>query len=321
VAELVPQEGERTMNVKDLTGWVRDPRKAMFACGFMLACVMPHAGWADSSTATLVDPVVVTRILPELYSFPGEVMGSLTVVVSETEFVTRVVVEEQIPPGWTVIDATPAYTSMVDDLVTWVFEDETIVEEQVIEYLLGVPGDYCDESALFSGTCTYTLHDEEFTVSIAGKDSMESDDLCVGIKSISPGSGLPGDPVELWGYCYYYHSGRTGDIYFDGEYWITVSGDTMGNFYGIPAIPLDAVPGEHRISCENCTCDAVFVVVTPTPMTTATPTITATPSPTATSTPLPGDINRDGRVDEEDLLLFMGRWGQGRNAGKGGNAP
>jgi hypothetical protein len=288
------------MNVKNVTERALDPGKAVFALAFVAACAMPHVGWADSSSTTLMDPVVVTRELPELYSFPGEVMGSLTVVVNETEYVTRVVVEEQIPSGWTVIDTTPEFSGLLDNRVTWIFEGEAIVGEQVIAYILGVPGDYCDELASFSGTCTFLLNEEEFTVPMVGDDSMESDDLCVGIKSLSPASGLPGDPVEFWGYCYYYHSGRTGDVYFDGNVWITVRGDTIGNFYGIAEIPLEAAPGQHTISCENCTCDAVFVVVTPTPG--------ITPTPTMSPTPQPADINRDGRTDEKDLYLLMQRW-------------
>lgn len=55
--------------------------------------------------------------------------------------------------------------------------------------------------------------------------------------------------------------------------------------------------------------------LTPTPVATSTPTLVPTPSPTATfiptRTPIASDINRDGYVDERDLLLMHQEWHHG----------
>jgi hypothetical protein len=53
------------------------------------------------------------------------------------------------------------------------------------------------------------------------------------------------------------------------------------------------------------------VTNTPTDTPAETPTITPSPTSAITQTPIPEDINKDGRVDEEDLLLLLQEWHQG----------
>jgi hypothetical protein len=227
--------------------------------------------------------VTVTRSLPELFAFPGQVAASLAVDVDETDFPTMLTIEEDIPARWTVAEASPPYDAFDGDVVTWVFEGEAASDDRIIAYSLDVPADYCNEGAAFGGRFRYLFGGFQYTVPIGGDNSMVSDDLCVGIKDLSPDLGLPGDEVEFSGYCYYYHSGRSGDLYFDGEYLVTTSGDTFGNFSGVFAVPQDATPGEHLVSCESCTCSGVFLVVTPTVTQTPTPRLTPTLTPTPTS--------------------------------------
>lgn len=54
-----------------------------------------------------------------------------------------------------------------------------------------------------------------------------------------------------------------------------------------------------------------FILPIDPPSPTPTPTATETPSPTPSATPNPADINRDGKVDHEDVYLLKQHWLEG----------
>jgi len=106
--------------------------------------------------------------------------------------------------------------------------------------------------------------------------------------TLSPSSGQPGDSVHAVGQCYYIHSGRSGDVYFDSTLVGTVRGDTPGNYDLVFTVPGSAIPGFHQVQLVNGTGtqyqSAAFQVTVGTtatiPSNTPTPTRTALPSVT-----------------------------------------
>ena len=115
----------------------------------------------------------------------------------------------------------------------------------------------------------------------------------VRIETLDPASGPPGINVNISGNCYYYHSGRTGEIYFDDIAVTTVSGDTGGDFSGNFTVPMDATPGMHIVYAAGSSSYMNFLCE-----------VSAARA----------DLNGDKFVDGNDLLLFQKYWMQSRQS-------
>lgn len=109
--------------------------------------------------------------------------------------------------------------------------------------------------------------------------------------TVVPNAGPVGTRVVLSGQCYYLHSGRGGEIFFDDTSLGHVSGDTPGNWAGGFVVPSNAAPGAHFVKLGafgGSYQSAIFVVeaIVETPLPSPTPTATRTPTaiPTAPST-------------------------------------
>jgi hypothetical protein len=107
--------------------------------------------------------------------------------------------------------------------------------------------------------------------------------------TVVPNAGPVGTRVVVSGQCYYLHSGRGGEIFFDDTSVGRVQGDTPGNWSGGFVVPIDAVPGTHFVKLvafggtyQSATFEAEAIAEPPSPS--STPTATRTPTPTAIDT-------------------------------------
>lgn len=64
---------------------------------------------------------------------------------------------------------------------------------------------------------------------------------------VSPATAVPGATVTLTGRCYFLHSGRRADVYFDTTRVGEVIGDTPGSYTLDFSVPADARAGAHVV--------------------------------------------------------------------------
>jgi hypothetical protein len=104
---------------------------------------------------------------------------------------------------------------------------------------------------------------------------------------IAPASGPGGSVVDLQGFCYAVHSGRSARLFLDDTDVGFVAGDTPGDYRTLLLIPAGTPPGPHtiRVSPRSGTTygSAVFNVI-------------------ATAAPCIGDCDGDGPVELSDLV-------------------
>jgi photosystem II stability/assembly factor-like uncharacterized protein len=86
--------------------------------------------------------------------------------------------------------------------------------------------------------------------------------------TLVPSTAPPGARVMLSGQCYFLHSGRRADVYFDTTLVGAVIGDTIGNYTLEFTVPGDALPGPHQvrvIGAQSATLQVQPDEPTPTP--------------------------------------------------------
>jgi hypothetical protein len=64
---------------------------------------------------------------------------------------------------------------------------------------------------------------------------------------LEPQRVRPGGTVEVSGRCYYIHSGRSADVYFDDTAVARVNGSTPGGFDTSFVVPAETLPGEYVV--------------------------------------------------------------------------
>jgi len=109
-------------------------------------------------------------------------------------------------------------------------------------------------------------------------------DPCPRDLTLTPSAAPPGSDVMVSGRCNLLHSGRRGDVYFDGTKVDVVTGDTLGNYNGTLTVPSDAAVGAH-----------VVHILSPRE-------IAAAPFEV---TPCMGDCNGDAMVGVDDLMQVV----------------
>jgi hypothetical protein len=109
-------------------------------------------------------------------------------------------------------------------------------------------------------------------------------DPCPRDLRLTPSAGASGSHVTFSGRCYFVHSGRRGDVYFDDTKVGDIIGDTLGNYNGALTVPSDALVGSHviRILSPREIAAAPFEV-----------------------TECAGDCNGDGMVGIDDLMQVV----------------
>jgi len=104
-----------------------------------------------------------------------------------------------------------------------------------------------------------------------------------------PTAAPPGATVAMRGSCYFLHSGRHADVYFDAMRIGQVAGDTLGQYQLQFVVPTDASPGLHRVrvvGAQSTTFTVLRGTVTPTP--TPVPTASDGSCPTQNISVVPG---------------------------------
>lgn len=143
--------------------------------------------------------------------------------------------------------------------------------------------------------------------------------------TLEPSPALSGGSVTVQGVCYFLHSGRHADVYFDTTIVGAVTGDTLGAYQLTFAVPGDALPGWHRIRVVGAQSSYLTVdsheppTPTPTPDSMCPPqNITVVPSngPAGSRVVVSGQCywlhsGGGGEIDFDDISLGSVHGGQG----------
>lgn len=123
----------------------------------------------------------------------------------------------------------------------------TLTEEGAFAFENVPPGTY---DVLFQNDCGNFPCYSPRQVQVS--DSDVSLDVCYELcpaPLLDPPSGPPGTTVQVFGRCYFIHSGAHADLLFDGAaVGAGAIGDTIGNYSGSFQVPLDAASGAHTVA-------------------------------------------------------------------------
>ncbi|MFB3786116.1 MAG: hypothetical protein ACE15F_07070 [bacterium] len=119
--------------------------------------------------------VEVERILPDGYK-PGESVRITLEITIGGGGPVGLIVEEQIPSGWSLVSAQPQASSQQTGRIGWVLFDAVGVSSQVIIYTLSVPQGESGEKP-FLGTVKYLEGTMQRTLTIGGDAWLSSSEI------------------------------------------------------------------------------------------------------------------------------------------------